>query len=146
MAGFIPASSLSLSYNSYIKTAYPDGHADHETGEVDELEYLKQKINAGADFIFTQLFYDVDNFIEWVKKVRQKGMSSFQSLSCYSLASGITVPIIPSIMPLQTYASFLRMTKLAGTRVPPSLMEDLMPIRVSGQIYQITGNLMRFMI
>ncbi|OCH93881.1 MTHFR-domain-containing protein [Obba rivulosa] len=104
--------------------AYPDGHADHETDEASELECLKQKVDAGADFIFTQLFYDIDNFIEWVKKVRQKG---------------ITVPIIPSIMPLQTYASFLRMTKLAGTRVPPELMADLIPIRHDDQLVKDYG-------
>ncbi|EPS96830.1 hypothetical protein FOMPIDRAFT_1167087 [Fomitopsis schrenkii] len=94
-------------------TAYPDGHPDKETDEEGELEFLKQKIDAGGDFIITQLFYDVDSFLAWVGKVRQKG---------------ITVPIIPGIMPIQTYASFLRMTKLCGTRVPPELMADLVPI------------------
>ena len=43
---------------------------------------------------------------------------------------GITVPIIPGIMPIQTYASFLRMTKLCATRVPPKIMHDLVPLRV----------------
>ncbi|KAF9819744.1 hypothetical protein IEO21_01835 [Rhodonia placenta] len=94
--------------------AYPDGHPDRETDEDGELEHLKRKVDAGADFIITQLFYDVDTFLQWVKRVRQKG---------------IQVPIIPGIMPIQTYASFLRMTKLCGTRVPHSLMSDLVPLR-----------------
>ena len=38
-----------------------------------ELDYLKAKVDAGADFIMTQLFYDVDRFLQWVEKVRAKG-------------------------------------------------------------------------
>lgn len=44
---------------------------------------------------------------------------------------GIKVPIIPGIMPIQTYATFLRLTKLCGTRVPAGLMADLAGLRVS---------------
>jgi len=51
---------------------YPDGH-DKDTAEDVELNYLKAKVDAGADFIMTQLFYDVDSFLQWVKKVRAKG-------------------------------------------------------------------------
>ncbi|GBE81900.1 methylenetetrahydrofolate reduct [Sparassis latifolia] len=98
--------------------AYPDGHTDGDIDNDGELEFLKAKVDAGADFIVTQLFYDVDNFLRWVKKVRAKG---------------IRVPIIPGIMPMQTYASFLRMTKLCGTRIPTSLMADLEPIRHDDQ-------------
>lgn len=46
--------------------------------------------------------------------------------------AGILVPIIPGIMPLQSYGSFLRLTKLCGTRIPPQLQLDLDPLRVSG--------------
>ncbi|KAH9945794.1 MTHFR-domain-containing protein [Epithele typhae] len=98
--------------------AYPDGHPDHDTDEAGELEFLKQKVDAGADFIVTQLFYDVEAFEVWLGKVRAKG---------------ITVPIIPGIMPIQTYASFLRMTKLCGTKVPAKMMHELVPIRHDDQ-------------
>ncbi|KAM5532333.1 hypothetical protein V8D89_014012 [Ganoderma adspersum] len=94
--------------------AYPDGHPDRETDEDGELDHLKAKVDAGAEFIITQLFYDVDGFLQWIKKVRAKG---------------ITVPIIPGIMPIQTYATFLRMTKLCATRVPSKMMSELVPIR-----------------
>lgn len=47
------------------------------------------------------------------------------------LPVGITVPIIPGIMPLQTYSSFLRLTKLCGTHIPQSLSDALQPICVS---------------
>jgi methylenetetrahydrofolate reductase (NADPH) len=52
---------------------YPDGQPDQETDEDGELEHLKRKIDAGADFIVTQLFYDVDGFLKWMDKVRKKG-------------------------------------------------------------------------
>ncbi|KAI0042689.1 methylenetetrahydrofolate reduct [Auriscalpium vulgare] len=97
---------------------YPDGHADKALSEEDEFRNLKAKVDAGADFIVTQLFYDVDNFLLWVKKVR---------------ATGITVPIIPGVMPLQTYASFLRLTKLCGTNIPAALQAELEPIKHDDQ-------------
>ncbi|GJE87071.1 methylenetetrahydrofolate reductase [Phanerochaete sordida] len=104
--------------SSIAVAGYPDGHPESQTDEDGELEYLKQKVDAGADYIITQLFYDVDGFLRWEKKVREKG---------------ITVPIVPGIMPIQTYASFLRLTKLCGTRVPHKLMADLAEIRHDDQ-------------
>lgn len=44
---------------------------------------------------------------------------------------GIAVPVIPGIMPLQTYSSFLRLTKLCGTHIPPEIQAELEPIKVS---------------
>jgi methylenetetrahydrofolate reductase (NADPH) len=58
-----------------LALAYPDGHPDHETDEDGEIDYLKAKIDAGADFIVTQLFYDVDGFFRWMKKVRGRGLA-----------------------------------------------------------------------
>lgn len=55
---------------------YPDGHPDKLIDQEKELDYLKAKVDAGADFIVTQLFYDVDGFLEWLKKIRQKGEPS----------------------------------------------------------------------
>ncbi|KIJ35692.1 hypothetical protein M422DRAFT_113291, partial [Sphaerobolus stellatus SS14] len=97
---------------------YPDGHPDHDVDEETELENLKAKVDAGADYIVTQLFYDVDGFLDWVRKVRAKG---------------IQVPIIPGIMPIQSYASFLRVTKLCGTRIPSEIIAALDPIKHDDQ-------------
>lgn len=113
--------------------AYPDGHPDGEADRETEFQHLKAKINAGADFIVTQLFYDVDAFLEWVKELRTRGSVVFPIGSILRLtecSTGITVPIIPGIMPLQTYASFLRITKLCGASVPPSILADLDQIKV----------------
>jgi len=96
---------------------------------------LKAKVDAGADFIVTQLFYDVDGFLKWMKKIRQKGQRAQTLLyDVFLTHSGINVPVIPGIMPIQTYSSFLRLTKLCGTRVPPSLVSALEPICVSRNI------------
>ncbi|KAI0032200.1 methylenetetrahydrofolate reduct [Vararia minispora EC-137] len=89
---------------------YPDGHGDKLFTDEEEMVHLKAKVDAGADFIVTQIFYDIDNFLGWVQKLRDYG---------------ITIPILAGIMPIQTYASFQRVTKLCGTHVPPSLMQGL---------------------
>ncbi|GKT62073.1 methylenetetrahydrofolate reductase [Colletotrichum tofieldiae] len=68
----------------------------------------------GATFIVTQMFYDADNFIRWVGKVRERG---------------ITVPIIPGIMPIATYSSFLRRAKHMNCKVPEEWMAALEPIK-----------------
>ena len=93
--------------------AYPEGADDNS--DVDELiDHLKEKVDAGSTFVVTQMFYDAENFIEWVKKCRAKG---------------ITVPIIPGIMPIQTYASFIRRSTWTKTRVPSEWMEALEPVK-----------------
>lgn len=72
VAGWNPACHP-LSSLITCTTAYPDGHTDSAFDEDTEIELLKEKVDAGADFIITQLFYDVDHFLKWLKKVRQKG-------------------------------------------------------------------------
>ncbi|KAK1218862.1 methylenetetrahydrofolate reductase 1 [Marasmius sp. AFHP31] len=104
--------------------AYSDGHPDKLVDEETELACLKEKVDAGADFIITQLFYDVDHFSGWMKKVRAKG---------------ITVPIIPGIMPIQTYASFVRLIKLTGCNVPESVMSAMDSIKHDDQLVKDYG-------
>ena len=112
-------------------SAYPDGHPDRDTDLEGEIAHLKAKVDAGADFIVTQLFYDVDGFLQWLQKVRSKGRSRRNPFERNVLISlGIDVPIIPGIMPIQTYSSFQRLVKLCKARVPDFVMESLEPIRV----------------
>lgn len=54
-------------------SAYPDGHTESTADEDTQIEYLKEKVDAGVDYIVTQLFYDVDQFLRWVKKIRDRG-------------------------------------------------------------------------
>ncbi|KAL4931255.1 methylenetetrahydrofolate reductase (NAD(P)H) MET13 [Aspergillus undulatus] len=92
---------------------YPEGADDNP--DVDLLiDHLKEKVDAGSAFIVTQMFYDTDNFINWVAKCRAKG---------------INVPIIPGIMPIQTYAAFIRRANWTKTRIPPEWLEALEPVK-----------------
>lgn len=73
---------------------YPEAHMTCASLDLD-IQYLKEKVDAGADLVITQLFYDVSLFLSFVEKCRAKG---------------ITCPIIPGIMPIQNYRGFKRMT------------------------------------
>ncbi|KAJ2871516.1 methylenetetrahydrofolate reductase (NAD(P)H) met13, partial [Coemansia asiatica] len=92
---------------------YPEGCVGPEDVERD-IQYLKEKQEAGADIAVTQLFYDVDNFLAWVDKCR---------------AAGITIPILPGIMPIQNYGGFKRMTDLCRISVPQEIWDRLEPIK-----------------
>ncbi|EGC34903.1 methylenetetrahydrofolate reductase [Dictyostelium purpureum] len=100
-------------YFGICVAGYPEGHSDCTSFE-DDITHLKAKVDAGADLIITQLFYDVDVFCDFVKKCREVG---------------INCPIIPGIMPIQTYAGFVRMTTLSKTKVPQYIMDNLEPIK-----------------
>merc|ERR1719473_128565 len=92
---------------------YPEVHLECESAE-DDLKHLKEKIDAGGDLIVTQLFYDNQEFLGFVKKCR---------------AMGITVPILPGIMPIQSYSGFKKMTSLCKTKVPDWINEGLEPLK-----------------
>lgn len=93
---------------------YPEGHVDSPNKEQD-MQYLKEKVDAGADFIVTQFFYDPEAFINWMQNIRH---------------IGITVPVVPCIMPIPTYQSFRRMIHLCNVKVPTEVMKDLDEIKV----------------
>ncbi|KAH9908412.1 methylenetetrahydrofolate reductase 1 [Xylariomycetidae sp. FL2044] len=92
---------------------YPEG-CDDNKNEESLLDHLKEKVDMGASFIVTQMFYDADNFVRWVGKVRERG---------------ITVPILPGIMPIATYASFLRRANHMDCKIPDGWMAKLEPIK-----------------
>jgi methylenetetrahydrofolate reductase (NADPH) len=92
---------------------YPEGHPDSPDKSADLL-FLKEKIDAGADYIVTQLFYDADLYLNWVNAVRELG---------------IHAPILPGLMIIQNYGSFKRMTGLCGTHVPQFILDALEPIK-----------------
>ncbi|KAI8687095.1 hypothetical protein LRP88_13537 [Fusarium phalaenopsidis] len=92
---------------------YPEG-CDDNKNEDELLDHLKEKVDMGATFIVTQMFYDADNFIRWVKKVRERG---------------VNVPILPGIMPIATYASFLRRANHMKAKVPQAWLDALEPVK-----------------
>ena len=75
-----------------------------------EMDYLKSKVDAGADFIITQMFFDTAVYHQFVKDCR---------------TIGIAVPIVPGIMCINAYPGFVKMTGFCKTRVPPALMAKL---------------------
>ncbi|PWN92685.1 MTHFR-domain-containing protein [Acaromyces ingoldii] len=93
---------------------HPDAASSSSSSSSAEIDYLLEKQRAGANFIVTQLFYDVDAFVHWYAACR---------------ARGITLPILPGIMPIQNYQSFRRMTTLCKTKVPQAVWDALEPIR-----------------
>eukprot|EP00475_Leptophrys_vorax_P026547 TRINITY_DN3755_c0_g1_i1.p1 TRINITY_DN3755_c0_g1~~TRINITY_DN3755_c0_g1_i1.p1 ORF type:complete len:341 (+),score=85.76 TRINITY_DN3755_c0_g1_i1:65-1087(+) len=81
---------------------------------VKEIQYLKQKVDAGADFIMTQLFFDLDVFLAFVAACRE---------------AGINVPILPGIMPITKLSSLNKMIQFCKTRLPDKLREDLSKVQ-----------------
>lgn len=109
------------SYGDYFcvgVAAYPEGYADGSNPEAQDflldLPYLAEKTAAGADFIMTQLFFDTDRFIEFEKKLRDHKSGLFKS-----------IPIIPGLLPINTYQSFIRTAKLSHAHIPEAILEKL---------------------
>ncbi|CAO3689933.1 unnamed protein product [Umbelopsis ramanniana] len=102
---------------------YPEGHVDSQDKDQD-IVYLKEKVEAGADFIVTQLFYDVDTFVHWQKQCRD---------------AGISVPIVPGVMPIQSHQAFRRIINLCNTKVPTHILEDLNDIKSDDQAVKDYG-------
>jgi methylenetetrahydrofolate reductase (NADPH) len=100
-------------YFGVCVAGYPEGHTECESLEQD-LIHLKEKIDAGADFIITQLFYDTNAYFEYVRKCRE---------------AGIRCPIIPGIMPIQSYQGFHRMVNMCRVAVPQNILEKLEEIK-----------------
>lgn len=75
-----------------------------------EMDYLKEKVDAGADFIITQMFFDTKVFGSFVKDCNRWG---------------INCPVVPGLMCINTYGGFCKMTKFCKTRVPRELKEKI---------------------
>jgi methylenetetrahydrofolate reductase (NADPH) len=91
----------------------PEGHI--ECRDLDrDMANLKAKVDAGLDFVVTQLFFDNRVYFDFVRRAR---------------AAGITVPIVPGLMPIRTVAGIERMTKLSGASIPPALNAELQRCR-----------------
>lgn len=89
---------------------YPEGHTECAEGrEVDWLR-TKEKIEAGADIVMTQLFYDNRDFYSFEKALR---------------AHGVAVPIIPGVLPILSTAQIKRFTAICGATLPPDLLKKL---------------------
>jgi methylenetetrahydrofolate reductase (NADPH) len=92
---------------------YPEGHIENPSREVD-LKNLKAKVDAGLDFVITQLFFDNAFYFDFVERAHR---------------AGINVPIVPGIMPITNYEQLQRFTRMCGATVPMRLALQLERVR-----------------
>lgn len=85
--------------------AYPAPHPQSETFEKDRF-YLAKKIAAGADFAITQLFFDPREYLALVEDLKSRG---------------ITAPVVPGILPVQSFEGLKRVLSLCGANIPARL-------------------------
>jgi methylenetetrahydrofolate reductase (NADPH) len=112
--------------------AYPEGHVDGSSPErqdpLHDLPYLREKVHAGADFILTQIFYDIPRFLSFEKLLRDDESGIFKS-----------IPIVPAVMPIQSYQSFRRMTKLTNASIPADLLSRIEAVKADDEAVKHLG-------
>jgi methylenetetrahydrofolate reductase (NADPH) len=88
---------------------FPEVHI-HATDAESDLRYCKAKVDAGARFLITQLFFDNQVYYDFVARARE---------------IGIDVPIIPGIWPITNVSQIKRVTEMCGSRIPDGLLREL---------------------
>ena len=94
---------------SVAVAGYPEGHIEAPDIKTDIIN-LKKKIDAGAEVIYTQLFFDNDKFFKYRELVAN---------------AGINVPVIPGIMPVLSMKQVKKMTSMAKISIPAEMMKNL---------------------
>jgi methylenetetrahydrofolate reductase (NADPH) len=101
---------LHRNYDFCIGAAcYPEKHPEAPTFEAD-LTRLREKVDAGADFLVSQLFFDNDAFFEFQQRAGE---------------AGIAVPILPGLMPITNFEQIKRFVAMCGAVIPPKLHVEM---------------------
>lgn len=121
-----PSSDVSLSptEQSRVVRSGQDTFVCSDEDFEKELQYLKQKVDMGADLVITQLFYDTNVFLQFVKRCRE---------------IGIACPILPGIMPITKAEGFKKMTLFCKTRVPTDIQNRLDHAMDDAESFKLTG-------
>lgn len=115
-------------YFSVGVAGYPEGHADESNPEAGkqsvehDLPYLAEKVAAGADFIMTQLTYDIEAYRAYEKRLR--GYKDTDGKELFE-----KIPIIPGLMPIQSYQILKRITKLSHAKVPDDISKRIEAVK-----------------
>jgi len=100
---------------------YPEKHSEAVSLEQD-IEHLKRKVDAGADYIITQICYDMHHFEQWIEAIRKKG---------------INIPVIPGIKPLTSVNQLLTLKNTYNIYIPPDLEKLIYDADSQGNAYEV---------
>ncbi len=104
--------ALAMGSFSVAVAGFPEVHPRADCRDAD-LRFLKEKVEAGADAVITQLFFDNQDFFRFSDDLRKLG---------------VKVPIIPGILPLQSASQVRRFTSLCGSKIPAELESQLVKV------------------
>jgi len=90
---------------------FPEGHIACKDGKLTDWHHLKEKIDSGADYVITQLFFDNADYYEFRDHMTRQ--------------HGVKIPLVPGIIPILSSGQIKRFTALCGARIPPPLAEKL---------------------
>ena len=100
---------------------YPEKHFEAPSLKFD-LKQLKEKVEKGAEYIVTQMFFDNQKYFDYVKKVRE---------------AGIEVPIIPGIKPITTLGQITMLPRTFFLDLPDALMDELEKCKTNGEVKEV---------